>query len=305
LVRVADKVLPFGITPKSLKMSIASLSATISTFSQQDLKKLNKEIHALMKASPKDKRLNPWFAFMAHCRDTMPERFVNCKGGPARAVVCSEIRKEDEVAYTTFAKKFNAENSASASDSDSSAKVLVENESVKSATNSAEKEAKPTAKSAEKEAKAAAKSAEKEAKAAAKSAEKQAKAEAKTAEKEAKAAAKTAEKQAKAAAKTAEKQAKAARRVIKSSTNGVNSTKKQTPVDSVSTSATPGIQEDFQEDVMPKITINGTAYWHDESSNGLYGIDLSTNGISHWVGFFQPHNEAEPIRYTASEGDDE
>jgi DNA polymerase III gamma/tau subunit len=275
-------------------MSIASLSATISTFSQQDLKKLNKEIHALMKASPKDKRLNPWFAFMAHCRDTMPERFVNCKGGPARAVVCSEIRKEDEVAYTTFAKKFNAENSASASDSDSSAKVLVENESVKSATNSAEKEAKPTAKSAEKEAKAAAKSAEKEAKAAAKSAEKQAKAEAKTAETEAK-----------AAAKTAEKQAKAARRVIKSSTNGVNSTKKQTPVDSVSTSATPGIQEDFQEDVMPKITINGTAYWHDESSNGLYGIDLSTNGISHWVGFFQPHNEAEPIRYTASEGDDE
>ena len=242
-------------------MSIASLSATISTFSQQDLKKLNKEIHALMKASPKDKRLNPWFAFMAHCRDTMPERFVNCKGGPARAVVCSEIRKEDEVAYTTFAKKFNAENSASASDSDSSAKVLVENESVKSATNSAEKEAK--------------------------------------------AAAKSAEKQAKAAAKSAEKQAKAARRVIKSSTNGVNSTKKQTPVDSVSTSATPGIQEDFQEDVMPKITINGTAYWHDESSNGLYGIDLSTNGISHWVGFFQPHNEAEPIRYTASEGDDE
>ena len=286
-------------------MSIASLSATISTFSQQDLKKLNKEIHALMKASPKDKRLNPWFAFMAHCRDTMPERFVNCKGGPARAVVCSEIRKEDEVAYTTFAKKFNAENSASASDSDSSAKVLVENESVKSATNSAEKEAKAAAKSAEKQAKATAKSAEKQAKAEAKTAEKEAKAAAKTAEKQAKAAAKTAEKQAKAAAKSAEKQAKAARRVIKSSTNGVNSTKKQTPVDSVSTSATPGIQEDFQEDVMPKITINGTAYWHDESSNGLYGIDLSTNGISHWVGFFQPHNEAEPIRYTASEGDDE
>ena len=56
---------------------------------------------------------------------------------------------------------------------------------------------------------------------------------------------------------------------------------------------------------MPKMTINGITYFHDESSNGLYGIDAATNGLSHWVGFFQPDNEAEPIRYTASEGDDE
>jgi hypothetical protein len=50
---------------------------------------------------------------------------------------------------------------------------------------------------------------------------------------------------------------------------------------------------------MPKITIEGTAYWHDESTNGLYSID-DAGGFGDWVGYYQPDNEEEPIRYTAT-----
>ena len=316
--------------------------ALLSTLPREELKKMTKEIREMITNAPKEEKVKrpaavgqrAWFAFMAHCHATMTERFTTCKTAPEYAVVCGEIRKEDEAVYKAFVEKFKAENSSAPSDAPAApaapkpkpaakAKSAEEKEAAKLAK-SAEKEQKAAAKSAEKEQKAAAKSAEKEQKAATKSAEKAAK----SAEKEQKAATKSAEKAAKKeaarlakegahlakeAAKEAAKQQKAAEKeaakLAKLAAKPAKPTKAKAKAKAkatapISAEATPAPAEP-EEDVMPKLTIAGVTYFHDESSNGLYGIDAATNGLSHWVGFFQPDNEAEPIRYTASEGDDE
>ena len=210
-------------TPK-LNMSSVSMTAArtlLSALPREELKKMTKEIREMITNAPKEEKVKrpaavgqlAWFAFMAHCRATMTERFTTCKTAPEYAVVCGEIRKEDEAVYKAFVEKFKAENSSAPSDAPS-------------APAAAAPKVKPAAKA-----------------------------------------------KAKATAP-------------------------------ISAEATPAPAEP-EEDVMPKLTIAGVTYFHDESSNGLYGIDAATNGLSHWVGFFQPDNEAEPIRYTASEGDDE
>ena len=301
-------------------MSSVSMTAArtlLSALPREELKKMTKEIREMITNAPKEEKVKrpaavgqrAWFAFMAHCRATMTERFTTCKTAPEYAVVCGEIRKEDEAVYKAFVEKFKAENSATPSDAPvapkpkpaAKAKSAEEKEAAK-LSKELEKEQKAAAKSAEKEQKAAAKSAEKEQKAATKSAEKAAKKEAARLAKEgahlAKEAAKEAAKQQKAAEKEAAKLAKLAAKPAKPTKAKAKATAP------ISAEATPAPAEP-EEDVMPKLTIAGVTYFHDESSNGLYGIDAATNGLSHWVGFFQPDNEAEPIRYTASEGDDE
>ncbi len=287
--------------------------ALLSTLPREELKKMTKEIREMITNAPKEEKVKrpaavgqkAWFAFMAHCRATLAERFTTCKTAPEYAVVCGEIRKEDEAVYKAFVEKFKAENSATPSDAPAAPKV----KPAAKAKSAEEKEAAKLAKELEKEQKAAAKSAEKEAKsaekeqkAATKSAEKAAKKEAARLAKEgaylAKEAAKEAAKQQKAAEKEAAKLAKLAAKPAKPTKAKAKATAP------ISAEATPAPAEP-EEDVMPKLTIAGVTYFHDESSNGLYGIDAATNGLSHWVGFFQPDNEAEPIRYTASEGDDE
>jgi hypothetical protein len=305
--------------------------ALLSTLPREELKKMTKEIREMITNAPKEEKVKrpaavgqkAWFAFMAHCRATLAERFTTCKTAPEYAVVCGEIRKEDEAVYKAFVEKFKAENSSAPSDAPSAPAAVApkpkpatkaksaEEKEVAKVAKELEKEQKAAAKSAEKEQKAATKSAEKEQKAATKSAEKAAKKEAarlakegaylaKEAAKQQKAAEKEAAKQQKAAEKEAAKQAKLAAKPAK----GPKVPKKATATAPISAEATPAPAEP-EEDVMPKLTIAGVTYFHDESSNGLYGIDAATNGLSHWVGFFQPDNEAEPIRYTASEGDDE
>lgn len=311
-------------TPKMSSVPMTAARALLSALPREELKKMTKEIREMITNAPKEEKVKrpaavgqrAWFAFMAHCRATMTERFTTCKTAPEYAVVCGEIRKEDEAVYKAFVEKFKAENSSAPSDAPSApataapkvkpaakAKSAEEKEAAKLAKE-LEKEQKAAAKSAEKEQKAAAKSAEKEQKAATKSAEKAAKKEAARLAKEgahlAKEAAKEAAKQQKAAEKEAAKQAKLAAKLAKPT----KAKAKATATAPISADATPAPAEP-EEDVMPKLTIAGVTYFHDESSNGLYGIDAATNGLSHWVGFFQPDNEAEPIRYTASEGDDE
>jgi len=318
--------------------------ALLSTLPREELKKMTKEIREMITNAPKEEKVKrpaavgqrAWFAFMAHCRATLAERFTTCKTAPEYAVVCGEIRKEDEAVYKAFVEKFKAENSSAPSDAPSAPAAVApkpkpatkaksaEEKEVAKVAKELEKEQKAAAKSAEKEQKAAAKSAEKEQKAATKSAEKAAKKEAtrlakegahlakeaaKEAAKQQKAAEKEAAKQQKAAEKEAAKQQKAAEKEAakqaKLAAKPAKPTKaKATATAPISAEATPAPAEP-EEDVMPKLTIAGVTYFHDESSNGLYGIDVATNGLSHWVGFFQPDNEAEPIRYTASEGDDE
>ena len=306
--------------------------ALISGLPREELQNLSKEISTLMASSPKEKvkrvaavGQKAWFAFMRHCRDTMADRFTAGLKAPEIAVICKGIRAEDEAVYTAFVEKFKVENPAPSAPSAPSAPAAAPSDApapavapapkpVAKAKASAkltaeEKEAEKVAKALEKEQKAAAKSAEKEAK----SAEKQQKAATKSAEKAAekeaarlakegarlaKEAEKEAAKQQKAAEKEAAKQAKLAAKPTKAKAT------KAKPTAPISAEATPAPAEP-EEDVMPKITIGAVSYFHDESTNGLYGIDEATNGFSHWVGYYQPDNEAQPIRYTASEGDDE
>ena len=298
--------------------------ALISGLPREELQTLTKEIATLIQAAPKDKvkrvaavGQKAWFAFMRHCRDTMADRFTAGLKAPEIAVICKAIRADDEAAYTAFVEKFKTDNPAPTSEAPAPAPAP----SVPAAPKPVAAPSASKAKSAEKEQKAAAKSAEKEQKSAekeaaklAKSAEKEQKAAEKEAAKLAKAAEKAAdklqkalEKQQKLADKEAEKAAaKAAKQAAKpaKAAKAKPAVKKATATAPISAEATPAPAEP-EEDVMPKITIGAVTYFHDESSNGLYGIDAATNGLSHWVGFFQPDNEAEPIRYTASEGDDE
>ena len=309
-------------------MSSASMTAAralMSALPREELKNLTKEITTLIQAAPKEKVKRPaavgqkaWFAFMRHCRDTMADRFTAGLKAPEIAVICKAIRADDEAAYTAFVEKFKAENPAPAPSDTPAPSATSDAPSAPSAPSapvakpvakakSAEKEAAKLAKSAEKEQK----SAEKEAAKLAKSAEKEQKAAEKEAAKLAKAAEKAAdklqkalEKQQKLADKEAEKAAAKAAKQAAKPAKAKPAAKKATATAPISAEATPAPAEP-EEDVMPKITIGAVTYFHDESSNGLYGIDAATNGLSHWVGFFQPDNEAEPIRYTASEGDDE
>jgi hypothetical protein len=100
-------------------------------------------------------------------------------------------------------------------------------------------------------------------------------------------------------AKEAAKQQKAAEKLAKAAAKPAKATKgtKAKPATApISAEATPAPAE-AEEDAMPKITIEGTTYWHDESVNALYSIDAA-GGFGDWVGYFQPDNEEEPIRLT-------
>ena len=58
---------------------------------------------------------------------------------------------------------------------------------------------------------------------------------------------------------------------------------------------------------MPQIEIDGTTYWHDPESNGLWEVTGPTvaDGTGSWIGYYQPEKEDEPIRFTEAFGSDE
>ena len=55
---------------------------------------------------------------------------------------------------------------------------------------------------------------------------------------------------------------------------------------------------------MPQVEIDGTSYWHDPSSNGLWEVTGETieDGTGSWIGYYQPNDE-EPIRFTEAFGE--
>ena len=57
---------------------------------------------------------------------------------------------------------------------------------------------------------------------------------------------------------------------------------------------------------MPQIEIDGISYWHDPASNGLWEATGETieDGTGSWIGYYQPGNEEEPIRFTEAFGSD-
>ena len=56
---------------------------------------------------------------------------------------------------------------------------------------------------------------------------------------------------------------------------------------------------------MPQIEIDGTNYWHDPSSNGLWEVTGETvaDGTGRFEGYYQPGNEEEPIRFAENFGE--
>jgi hypothetical protein len=61
-----------------------------------------------------------------------------------------------------------------------------------------------------------------------------------------------------------------------------------------------------EEVSMPQKEIDGTNYWHDPESNGLWEVTGETvaDGTGAWIGYFQPGNDEEPIKFTAAFGED-
>ena len=61
-----------------------------------------------------------------------------------------------------------------------------------------------------------------------------------------------------------------------------------------------------EEPYMPQLDIDGTSYWHDPSSNGLWEVTGETieDGTGSWIGYYQPGNDEEPIRFTEAFGSD-
>ena len=53
------------------------------------------------------------------------------------------------------------------------------------------------------------------------------------------------------------------------------------------------------EPVMPQMEIDGENYFHDRSNNGLWKVEEG-DSFGAWVGYYQPENAEEPIRYTES-----
>ena len=60
-----------------------------------------------------------------------------------------------------------------------------------------------------------------------------------------------------------------------------------------------------EEPQMDQIDIDGKMYWHDPGTHGLWEVTGKTFGEgSKWMGYFQPGNDEEPIRYTEAFGDE-
>ena len=61
-----------------------------------------------------------------------------------------------------------------------------------------------------------------------------------------------------------------------------------------------------EEPSMPQKEIDGTNYWHHPKTNGLWEVtgETAENGTGAWIGYFQPGNEEEPIRFTEAFGDE-
>ena len=206
-----------------------------------------------------------WTAYVKHCKTTMPESFEGLSKESEKLVIVKGIRAEDPEGYTAFTEAWKLEHAETASVSDASS---VADESV------AEEVVAAPAKVAKKVVPKAAAAAAAAPKAAAPAA----------------AAPKAAEKPVVKAAKPAAKAEKPAAAVAKPATQ-------KKPVKAVKVEEVPS---------MPQKEIDGVSYWHDPESNGLWEVTGPTvaDGTGAWIGYFQPGDEAEPIRFTEAFGSD-
>jgi len=103
----------------------------------------------------------------------------------------------------------------------------------------------------------------------------------------------------KAAEKPAAEKPAAAKPAAKTAEKAATATQK--PVKAVKT-----VKKAKEEPSMPQKEIDGTNYWHHPSTNGLWEITGPTveDGTGAWIGYFQPGNDEEPIRFTEAFGNE-
>jgi len=210
-----------------------------------------------------------WTAFVKHIKETQPAAFVGVTKESDKLRVIKGIRAENLEAYDSFVKDWK-EKYAAAEKSEASSVA-------DQAEEAEEAEAAPVVIAAAKPKTAAERVAElKAAKLASASAAAPAPAAAATPKKPVKttAAAKAAPAAPKKAAKASEaKEAKEAKAT--------------------------------EEPQMDQIEVDGKMYWHDSATHGLWEVTGKTFAEgSNWMGYFQPGNDEEPIRYTESFGDE-
>jgi hypothetical protein len=248
----------------------ADLIGQISQHLKKELKtgKVGKVIKASKKdpSAPKRKTAaatRAWFAFVAHLKSSQPDLFEECKGAPDYLAVCKTIKEGDPEAYERFKADFIARDAEASADADSAPEAS-DSEGEAAAAAPAPKSAKERLA----EMKAAAK---------------------KAAEKPAAAKKPAAEKSEKPAKEKSEKPAKEKKE------------KKQIKKAAAAEKPAP-VEEDEDEESLPKKEINGETYWFEPDTNGLWKVDGNRYGP--WVGYFQADNEEEPIRYTDSPSDE-
>ena len=212
-----------------------------------------------------------WTAYVKHIKTTQPEAFEGLTKESEKLVIVKGIRAEDADGYKSFTEAWKAEHAETASVSDASeaeTASVAEEESVAEEV-VVPKKAAPKAKAAVTVVVRAEPKAEPKAKPAEKAKVEKAAAEKPKVEKAA-----------------AEKPA--AKVVAKK------------PVKAVAKAAKAEVPP------MPQKEIDGTPYWHDPSTNGLWEVTGETveDGTGSWIGYYQPGNEEEPIRFTENYGDE-
>ena len=211
-----------------------------------------------------------WTAYVKHMKATQPEAFEGITKESEKLVIVKGIRADDAEGYKTFTDAWKAEHAEeSASASEAETESVAEPAPAKVAKVAAAKVDKPKA--------------------------------APKVEKTAPKVEKTAPKVEKAAPKVE----KAAPKVEKAA--AAPKVEKPAAAKPVKT-----VKKVVNEEVtMPQKEIDGTSYWHEPESNGLWEVTDETpadgtgnwKGYS-WVGYFQPGNEEEPIRFTEAFGSD-
>uniref|UniRef100_A0A6C0L6L8 Uncharacterized protein n=1 Tax=viral metagenome TaxID=1070528 RepID=A0A6C0L6L8_9ZZZZ len=108
-------------------MSIAKIMLLVEKLSAAEKLQLNEQLAASMvgqtssaaakstrKGKPAAAGTLAWSAFIAHAKETMPERFAPPALPKDRMAIAKAIKEENPDAYTAFCKKFLAERDAAA-----------------------------------------------------------------------------------------------------------------------------------------------------------------------------------------------
>jgi len=216
-----------------------------------------------------------WTAFVKHIKETQPEAFESVSKESDKLRIVKGIRSENMAAYDSFVAEWKAKHAvAEKSEASSVAEEADEAEEAVPASAAA-----PVVVAAAKPKTAAEKLAElKAAKAAA-------------------AAAAASPAPATASAATAKKPVKTTT-AAKAAPGAPKKAAKAAEAKAAEAKAT-------EEPQMDQIDIDGKMYWHDPATHGLWEVTGKTFAEgSNWMGYFQPGNDEEPIRYTEAFGDE-